>query len=159
MTYDIATFKVPAEALVSIRERIAPSGISAFVGRSFDELYSHLRLLGVAPSGAPFVLYHEFDPAVIDMEACLPVAGEVVAKGRITSYVLPAATVARTLHVGAYDDLHIAHEALTRWVGQQGLEAAGPVRERYLNAPGEVPPSAYRTIIEMPVVPALVGAR
>ena len=51
-------------------------------------------------------------------------------------------------------------EALTEWIHRNDLEVIGPVRERYLNAPGvDVPPSAYRTVIEMPIAPALVLAR
>ena len=158
MTYDIATVEVPDQSIVSIRERVVQSGVPAFIGRSFDALFGHLRLLRVTPSGEPFVLYHEFAATVVDAEVCVPVAGEVAATGAITSRVLPGATVARTLHVGPYEDLGDAYGALTHWVGQQGLDVVGPVRERYLNARGEdVPPSAYRTVIEMPVAKALVA--
>ena len=71
--------------------------------------------------------------------------------------VLPAMTVAWTLHVGPYEDLTVAYSAITDWIQGIGLEAAGPVQERYLNGPGDdVTPAEYRTEVEIPV--ALVAA-
>ncbi len=160
MTYDISRREVPDQPIVSIRDRVTPSEMPAFIGRSFGELFGHLRLLGVEPRGEPFVIYHAFGPDEIDAEVCLPIIGDVVATGRITARVLPGATVAETLHVGPYDELATAYGALVIWIGQNGFEAVGPVRERYLNEPGpDVPPAAYRTIIEMPIAEAAVMAR
>ncbi len=157
MIYDISTHEIPDRSIVSIRRRIAPSEMPSFVGRSFGDLYTHLGMLGVTPSGEPLVVYHAFDPDGIDAEVCVPIVGEVAATGQIVARVLPGGLVAETLHVGPYDELGAAYTALTEWIGRNDFEAAGPARERYLNAPGEgVPPSAYRTIIEMPISPALV---
>jgi effector-binding domain-containing protein len=158
MEYQVSMQDVPDQPIVSIRGRLAQSDLPAFIGRSFGELYGHLRLLGVKPGGEPFVIYHEFGPNEVDAEVCTPVAGPMKASGRITSRVLPAATVAQALHIGPYEDLHVAYAAVTHWVGGHGLEAAGPVRERYLDGPGDgVPPWAYRTIVEQPVVEAAVA--
>ena len=67
-------------------------------------------------------------------------------------------TVARTLHVGPYEDLGAAYRALTEWIDRNGLEAAGPVQERYLNGPGDgATPAEYRTEVEIPVVPGAVA--
>ena len=46
-------------------------------------------------------------------------------------------TVGRTLQHGPYEDLGAAYRALTDWINRNGLEAAGPVQERYLNGPGD----------------------
>ena len=86
MTYDISTHEIPDRSIVSIRARIAPSEMPTFIGRSFGDLYGHLGLLGVTPSAEPFVVYHAFEPDVIDAEVCVPIATEVSATGRI---VLP----------------------------------------------------------------------
>lgn len=131
-----------------------------FIGRSFGELYEHTRLLGVETVGEPFIIYHAFEPECIDAEVCLSIAGEMIAAGRIKARVLPAATVAWTLHIGPYDELGTAYGALLGWVGQHGLEAVGPMRERYLNEPGpDVPPTEYRTLIEVPIAEIAILVR
>ena len=160
MTYDIASREVPDQPIVSIRERHPLSELPAFIGRSFGEIYQHLALLGAVPSGEPFIIYHSFGPDDLDVEACAPIAREVVATGRISARVLSATTVAETLHVGPYEALGEAYGALTGWIAQNGYEVAGPVRETYLNEPGPgVPPEAYRTRIAMPIAMAAVAAR
>ena len=125
---------------------------------AFPELLGRLRLLGVAPSGAPFVIYHEFGTDGIDAEVSVPIGEPVAAAGKTESRVLPAMTVARTIHVGPYEKLGDAYTALWDWIKSHGFEIAGPIQERYLNGPGDnVPTSEYRTEIEMPIVPSAVA--
>ena len=157
MEYDISRHEVPDQPIVSIRDHVVQAALPAFIGRAFGELFGHLRVLGVAPSGEPLIIYHEFGPAEVDAEVCVPIPDEVVASGTITTRVLPGATVARTLHVGPYEELADAYAALNHWIGAHDVAVVGPVRERYLNAPGgDVGPSDYRTIIEIPIVEAAV---
>ena len=160
MMYQITRREVPAQAILSIRERLAVSELPAFFGRAWGELYHHLKALGVDPSGGPFALYHAFGPDGIDAEACVPYIGDITASGRITARVLPAATVAETLHVGPYDELTNAYDAVHDWVAGEGFESVGPQREIYLTEPGpDVPPSTYRTVIQLPIKDVAVLAR
>jgi effector-binding domain-containing protein len=155
MDYVIATRELAPQDVFSIRDRIPPAEIPAFLQGAFAELYGRLGLLGLPPAGHPFVIYHAFGPSEMDAEVCVPVARPATARGRIQSRELPAATVVRTLHVGPYDELGAAYRALTDWIERNGFEAAGPVQERYLNGPGEgVGPADFRTEVEIPVVHA-----
>jgi effector-binding domain-containing protein len=157
MSYDIETREVPEQPVISIRERVAMARISELLGSAFAELYGHASRTGIITSGPPFVIYHEFDPAEVDAEVCVPVLGGAEPAGRIKARVLPAATVAHTVHVGAYEQLAVAYEAMQAWIAAQGFEAVGPYRERYLTGP-ETPQEQHRTEIELPVSVAPVGA-
>lgn len=160
MTYDIETRELPEQTIISIREQVPPADLPSFVGRSFGDLTGHVRLLSIAVTGEPFALYHTFGADAIDVEIGLPVAGHVEASGRIATRELPAMTVAETLHAGPYEELGGAYAALEAWIGDHGFETVGPVRERYLDGPGTgVVPSAYRTMISMPIarVPVLMS--
>jgi effector-binding domain-containing protein len=155
MEYQIALHELETQPIISIRGRHAQAEIPGFLGRSFGLLFGHLKLLGVDPAGPPFVIYHAFGPAGMDAEVCVPVASPVSATGGVEGRVLPAMTVARTLHVGPYEDLGGAYDAVTDWIRGRGFELAGPMRERYLNGPGEnVSPAEYQTEVEIPVVAA-----
>jgi effector-binding domain-containing protein len=159
MEYDVAIIDYEEQRIISIRDRREQQAISHFIGRSFDELFGHLRLLGVEPAGPPFVAYHEFGPHEIDAEVCVPVGGSVEASGRVRTRLLPAMTVARTLHVGPYEQLGEAYRAIGDWAERRHLEGTGPLRERYLNGPGQVAsPAEYRTEIELPIDAAAVAA-
>lgn len=153
MTYDIATRELPGQTIISIREQVPPADLPAFIGRSFGDLFGHVRLLAIPVAGEPFAIYHTFGADAIDAEIGLPIHGHVEAAGRIATRELPPVTVAETIHAGPYEGLADAYAELTRWIEANGFEVVGPVRERYLDGPGtDVAPSAYRTIIAMPIV-------
>ena len=159
MDYLIATHHLNLQAIVSIRAWRKQDDLPEFLKAAFPELLGRLRLLGVTPSGPPFVIYHEFGADGIDAEVSVPIGRPFAAAGRIQSRVLPATTVARTLHVGPYEKLGDAYKALWSWIRSHEFEVAGPVRERYLNGPGDREASIeYRTEIEMPIVPLVVAA-
>ncbi len=161
MDYQFVKRDVAKQPIVSIRDRRVPTDIPTLLGEAFPELFGRLRLLGATPAGPPFVIYHEFGPDAIDAEVCVPVSEAVSATGSIQSRVLPAATLAGTIHIGRYEELEAAYAAITGWIRESGFETAGPVQERYLNGPGDdVLPAAYVTQIEIPIVPrdALVPA-
>ncbi len=158
MEYVIASRELASQGILSIRDRIPPTDIPMFLQDAFGELFGRLGLLGVPPAGHPFVIYHAFGPSEMDAEVCVPIAGPAQATGRIKSRELAATTVARTLHVGPYEDLGAAYRALTDWIERNGLEAAGPVQERYLNGPGDAAsPADFRTEVEIPIAPAAVS--
>jgi effector-binding domain-containing protein len=159
MNYQIATHHREPQAIVSIRERHKKDDLPGFLKAAFPKLLGRLNDLGVGPSGAPFVIYHEFGSEGIDAEVSVPIRVPIAATGKIVSRVLPAMTVAQTLHLGPYEKLGDAYTALWHWIRSQGFRVAGPVQERYLNGPGDrVGSNEYRTEIEMPVVPLVVAA-
>jgi effector-binding domain-containing protein len=155
MDYQVSTRELAEQSVVSVRERHSPAELPAFIPGSFGLLYGHLGVLGVAPAGAPFVIYHAIEPDAIDAEVCVPVPWPVSVSDELHSRVLPVMTVARTLHVGPYEELSVAYEALNEWITKNGFVAAGPVQERYLNDPGAVAsPADYQTEIEIPIIAA-----
>lgn len=151
----ISTRTIPEQPVLAIRETVAPALFQSFLGGAFNELYRCLAIGGVEPEGPPIAQYHAFGPEVIDVEVCLPVPSGTIGVGRVTSEVLPAATVATLVHVGAYDGEGAAYAELERWIKANGFEHDGPPRERYLIGPDSgVDPTEYRTQIEMPIEPS-----
>ncbi|HEX5451726.1 MAG TPA: GyrI-like domain-containing protein [Candidatus Limnocylindrales bacterium] len=158
MEYQVITRQVPEQRIVSLRGRTSPIELPTYVGTAFGRLYSRLGEAGIVPSGEPLAIYHEWGPDSIDVEACVPVAAGALG-GEVAERVLPAATVAQTLHVGSYDSLMGAYQAVAAWIGSNGYTDDGPSRERYLVGPGgDIPEADYRTQVETPVTRALVTA-
>ena len=157
MAYEVSIRNVPEQRVVSLRGRVTRAGLSPFIGSSYDALFGGLGPLGIVPAGDVLVIYHEWSPAGIDVEVCLPVDTERAIPAEFVDRIVPAATVAQTLHVGSYDELMGAYRALEAWIGEHGYEEAGPSRERYLVGPeSKLPDAEYRTIIETPVTRAMI---
>jgi effector-binding domain-containing protein len=144
-----------ATIVVSKRLPVRLSEIGPVMGAAFGEVYGFLGARGVQPYGPPFVIYHGMpsgdDP--FEIEICAPVARAPEPPAGWVVQVLPAGTFATLLHVGPYDTIGAAYQALTEWVGTHGLTVAGPPREVYLSEPS-TPPDQTRTIIEFPVTEA-----
>lgn len=151
----ISTRSIPEQPVLAIRQAVPPALFQSFLGGAFSELYQCLATGGVEPEGPPIAQYHAFGPEVIDVEVCLPVPSGTIGTGRITSAVLPAATVATVVHLGAYESEGAAYADLERWIEAHGFAHDGPPRERYLVGPdADVEPAEYRTQIEMPIIAA-----
>jgi effector-binding domain-containing protein len=71
-------------------------------------------------------------------------------------YELPTTTVASAIHAGSYQRLQEAYDALLRWVGNNGYQVAGPIRELYLqnSQPVRQDDESYITEIQVPITKA-----
>jgi len=144
-----------AALVVSKRFPVTLAEIGGVMGRAFGEVYGHLGARRAEPQGPPFVIYHG-TPASgepFDIEVCAPVARAVDPPAGWQMQELPAGTFVTLLHVGPYDTIGAAYEAVFPWIAAHGYAVAGPPREVYLSEP-ETPPEQIRTIVEVPVVEA-----
>lgn len=72
---------------------------------------------GVQPAGPPFARYHRLEDDRFAVEAAFPVSSFPVSRmigagGDVRSAALPGGSVARTVHVGPYDEMEPAFGAL-----------------------------------------------
>jgi DNA-binding transcriptional MerR regulator len=65
--------------------------------------------------------------------------------------VLRGGPCAVVRHVGAYEELALAHHALVAWTEERGHREAGPMREYYLNDPREVDAAELATDVLLPI--------
>ena len=162
MRHEVKLGQREATLVVSKRYPVRLSQIGGVLGAAFGEVYGHLGSRGAATVGPPFVIYYGAPEGDLpfDVEVCAPIARPVEPPPGWEVRELPAGTFATVLHVGPYDAIATAYEAITTWIGEHELVIAGPPREVYLSAP-TVPPEQTRTIIEFPVAPlqAAVPAR
>jgi effector-binding domain-containing protein len=153
---DIRVKEVSAQPVLGIRATTPMSQIGELIGRAFGEMFGYLGEVEVMPAGPPVAIYHTSESMEEDMdvEICVPVAGTVVARGRMNFGEIPAGTVACTLHVGPYSEIGAVYRDLVEWIEQHGHETAGPPREVYIVGPGMTSDeSEYRTEVAWPIRP------
>ena len=107
--------------------------------------------LGEAPSGAPFVAYYNMDMGDLDIEVGFPTNKPLSGKDEVKPGEMPAGRYAMTMHVGPYNEIDPAYNALRAWMAKKGYEAAGTAYEMYLNHPSHTPPAALQTQILFPL--------
>jgi effector-binding domain-containing protein len=150
MSYEpeIATREATSTAVV--HTSVPMSGIAEALSSIYGEVIAYLGRAGVEPLEA-FARYtiHD-DGAAVDIEAGFSATGPVRPEGRIEAGSLPGGEAATVLHVGPYDQVGDAYEALTAWLAERGREPAGQPWEVYLSMPDEDPP---RTLVVFPLTP------
>lgn len=152
MSYEFTIRKPSRQPIMSVRGHTTNVELSATIGEYLNEVWRHVQRQGGRPVGPPFTRYHAVDGHRIDLEAGLPVQSALPGEGRVQPGELPGGEVAVTTHVGPYEGLATAGEALAAWTWAQGREAAGLNWEVYVTDPGMEPdPANWRTEVVKPL--------
>jgi effector-binding domain-containing protein len=134
------------------RARLRIPDIRGWIGPAFGRVIAAIQASGSAPSAPPFARYQPVEDRLdtFDVEAGFPVAGPITPVGDdIQAATLPAGPAAVTVHVGPYDEMTPAYDALEKWVADRGGAVAGAPWESYLSEPvGD--PSTWMTQVVLP---------
>lgn len=147
-SYDVLLKEIPAQLVASVRD-IAPTYKE--VGPLFGELYSYLGRHG--GGGISGCIWHDetYKERDVDTEVVAYIQAPVPPGERVKVYELPAATVASTVHRGAFSGFPAAYEAATRWIEANGYQIVGPIREVYLNMGADDGPDSPNNLTEIQI--------
>jgi effector-binding domain-containing protein len=138
MTYEIVAADLQEQQVAYMVAVIPRDGIPTFLATAFAKVPRTIAQQGLEPIGPPYARYHFREDGSIDVEAGFPISGHLARTTDVEPGALPAGHVVTTVHVGAYDQVGNAYEALTRYLLNNGYEPAGTAWESYLDDP-EVP--------------------
>jgi effector-binding domain-containing protein len=150
MTYEISVEQRPAQPVLARRVHANVQDLKRVFGETYGALMQYLGALGEPPMGMPYAAYYNMDMQNLEVEIGFPVARAVPGRGDLQPGVLPAGDWAQVLHVGPYDQVGPAYDALAAWVAEHGREPSGVAYEMYLDGP-ETPPAQLRTWIMFPL--------
>lgn len=154
MAYEFEVRQLAPQPVASIIiPGIQREGVGAALHGALPDVFSHLTANGVAMVGAPFARYHDGDDGTLDLEAGIPIAGNLAETDTIKARELPGGEAITTVHVGSYDRLHEAVAALAEWRLANGRVAGGPFWEIYVDDPTDRDPAEVRTEVVEPLAP------
>jgi effector-binding domain-containing protein len=152
VAYSIKTTKLKPRPIAAIRVTTPPARLGEAFREVLPEVASYLERVGVSPAGPPFARFFDYTEDEADLEAGFPVNEAVAGEGRVIAGELPGGTGATTVHVGPYEGLQQAHEAMGEWVLANGHDPGGPVWEVYVTGPlDESDAAAWRTEVVWPL--------
>lgn len=125
-------------------EQEHPHAVQAAVA----EVAAYLEEYHVEPFGPPVAIYHSTIAGLIELEVGFPLEYIFPGRGRLHESELPSGPVAWTCHVGPYETLHAAYQAISLWALQTGHELAGPPWDSYVADPTQVS-DALRLVTEV----------
>ena|SRR5438067_13929462 len=127
MSYQVVTKSVEAQPLAAVRRRVRIGKVGTAWKPALDLVWEFLRQHeGLRTDGHNCFLYRHPAPGeaamVVDfgvqVSRPFPDAGEVICTE------IPAGEVVMTTHVGSYDKLAAAHEAINSWRAATGVHSA-----------------------------------
>ncbi|GAB2448148.1 MerR family transcriptional regulator [Nocardia tengchongensis] len=150
--------KALAATLVAEMSDVAAESGEAAVGPIIERLYARLGKAipesGLTITGAPVVYYEELEEG-LRVHVAHQVAGEAAPGADFDLRHLPEIAQAATLaHRGKLTDLCVSFEAMGRWADENGYAPNAPIREVYLNAPGDPASAEWVVELQMPVAQA-----
>jgi AraC family transcriptional regulator len=165
--YVIEELALTAQAAMAIRGQAPAAELQARLTTAIPRLVAHAYASGLQLAGPPFVRYPDRAPdrvtetsgatpgAMIAFEAGVPVLKPGAGTDEIQAIELPAGPAIATVHVGPYENLPRAHQALATWARARGREISGPPWEVFLTNPLQDPdPQTWRTKVFLPLQPA-----
>ena len=135
MRYETQFVDLQAQPTAVVRGHVSKEGIPDFLGPAFGEVIVLLDKQGLHPTGAPFGRYLPTDDGGFDLTVGFPCSDVVEPVGRVEPSELPGGRVARTMHVGSYDEVGAAYEAVISWLTDEGCVVSGEPWECYLDGP------------------------
>jgi effector-binding domain-containing protein len=154
MGYEFETKQVDPEPIAAIRATTTPSELGGQFATWLPAVRTFLEEKGLRVAGPSMARYHDFREDFVDVEAgyVIEAPGKPETKNAISTGELPGGTVAATWHIGPYDTISKAFDALHDWIHQQGMEEGSGPWEIYWTSPGDEPDSSkWRTEIRWPV--------
>lgn len=151
MEYHCELIDRPAQPTLVIRTRTAAQNLPQVVGQAYGAIMAYAGRLGLQPGGAPFVAYYNMDMEDLDMEIGFPFEQPPPGEGSVLAGEIPGGKAAACLHVGPYDQLGGAYDALNKWMQANGHTPTGVAYEFYLNDPQTTPPAELRTQLVFPL--------
>lgn len=142
MDYEVQIEHVAARPLASSRVQAPRDQLGPVMGREMQRVVGLVCGLGVVCVGAPVVLYHRFDEELVDMDVAVPVGRAFQDVEGVRSTALPEGEAAIITHVGPYEGIGAAWEALGAWVREHGHAYEAPCWEEYLTDPAAEPDPA-----------------
>jgi effector-binding domain-containing protein len=151
MSYQCELLNRPSQPVLAIRTRAAVQDLPQTMGQALGAIAQYLGQRGEQPAGPPYAAYYNMDMQNLDVEIGFPVGLALPGQGNIQPGQIPAGPAVACLHVGPYDQVHKAYDALMQWLRANGREATGVAYEVYLNDPTDTPPAALQTQVVMPL--------
>ena len=151
--YQVFSRQNVEQPTLTMTAKVPVAEIPDFLGKAYATVTEHVARSGLVFAGAPFARYRPLDDefAEFEIEAGFPVLSGAEGSAEVVASTLPGGIAAVVTHVGPYDQMKPAYQAIEAWIVEHDSQAEGPAWEVYYSDPIEQPnPANWRTEIVQP---------
>jgi effector-binding domain-containing protein len=128
MEYEIRLEQTPGQPLAVVRRRASLRELPVVVPAACGVVWSAIRAQQIAGAGRHVAVYWDDE---INLEVGVELAAPFTEQDGVVASAVPSGSVVTTTHYGPYNQLHLAHEAIRRWLQRSSYQLAGPNWEVY----------------------------
>jgi effector-binding domain-containing protein len=128
MEYDIRLEQLGSHPLAVVRRRASSKELAKVVPEACGLVWSVVRAQKITGAGRHVALFWDDK---INLEVGVELETPFAGHGEVVGSATPAGAVATATHLGPYDHLHEAHQAICQWCANHGYTLAGPNWEIY----------------------------
>ncbi len=149
MGYEITIQDRAEVAIASVRKEIDQSQLGHWIEEACGQIFPALGAAGLHPTGPMVCRYHTWADDRTDCEIGFPISGDP--PEALQASATPAGRNAVTIHVGRYEGLPNAYEAIGAWMDAEGLTPGVGPYEVYLDEADESRADELRTEVVWPL--------
>jgi effector-binding domain-containing protein len=146
--YEVEVRTLVEQPTAVVRAKLKLGDIPQWMGHVYDVVAAHVMHAGIVEEAQPIARYRPIN-GVFEVEAGFTLPEAVGAADEVEPATLPGGPAAVVVHIGPYDRIAPAYEALAEWLRAKGLEAVGRPWEVYFSPP-EADPATWRTEVVQP---------
>jgi effector-binding domain-containing protein len=133
MAYDVVVENIQPGLIAAVRARVPISGIAQAWTPALDQVWAFLGEHPDLPHEHNLFLYHHpprrDDP--MDIDFGVQVGRRFESSGNVRCFETPGGAVAKTVHIGPYDRLKGAHDAIHAWCAANNRRIGNASWETY----------------------------
>jgi len=123
MTHEVEVVEVEPTVIASLRQRVAWSGLPRLVPQLLGEVWDFLKTAPVEKKGHNVAVYRDPQAKDIEVECGVQVSGPFADSGRVRRSETPAGKAAHATHLGPYNEMGKAYDAIKAFCEKHGLAA------------------------------------
>ena len=132
----LAYINIPEQPFLSVHVNCKPTEIAAKLGESYGLITEWIKKNDMKMAGSPLAIYHRYDAsAVVDMEPAIPVTAAKAGSDQVQKGIIKAQMVVVADYYGDYEKSSIAHDAINKWITDNGKKITGSPWEQYITDP------------------------
>ncbi|MFM8433651.1 MAG: hypothetical protein ACKOA1_12715 [Bacteroidota bacterium] len=136
---------------MSVQAKATAEKMDSVLQAGYSKIMSEISKQGLKVAGPRFAVYNT-PPPDFDLEIAIPVGMHGTSKGSVMARERKAGKVLLVRHFGPYEKTVFAHEAINRFVKENGVEVTGSPWESYVTGPDvEKDTALWETDIYYPI--------
>lgn len=151
MSYTVQKRQLPSQLMAYGEASASVEEVPDVLGEILPRVMRHVQAEDGQVAGPPFAHYKSMGEPM-ELEAGIPIDEPIPEGEGVCVGELPGGSVLVTVHIGPYDKLDDAYDALMAFADEHELTPVGTVWESYWTDPGaELDPDNWKTEVFMPL--------